>query len=99
MPLDVLQLLAEWGEAIYRERSQQRITVRDFALRINVSTQTLARIERGDSAAQAGTYLAALWALGLLNEVAPPLPQALLLLPGSRRGRVRKPPQEPDDGL
>jgi hypothetical protein len=39
---------------------------RDLALRVGVARNTLAAMERGDPGVAVGTYVAALWALGLI---------------------------------
>jgi transcriptional regulator with XRE-family HTH domain len=96
LPVDVAQSLSEWGQAIRTARIRQRITVRDFARRIQVSPQTLSRTEAGDPVVQAGTFLAALWALGLLGTAAPPLPAAYWQVEGIG-SRVRKTREERDD--
>ena len=52
--------------------------VRDLALRIDVSEQTLQRIEAGDPGVQAASYLGALLAVGVFDVLLPPAPADLL---------------------
>ena len=88
LPLDVVDQLSDWGGAIRAQRIQQQLTVREFSRRLDVSVQTLSRIEAGDGTVQTGSFLSALWALGLLDSLAPPVPESLRLSDSARR-RVR----------
>ncbi len=88
LPLDVVDQLGDWGGAIRGQRIQQQLTLREFARRLDVSVQTLSRIEAGDGTVQTGSFLAALWALGLLDRLVPPVPESLRLSDSTRR-RVR----------
>lgn len=94
LPLAIRDRLRQWGLCVRHARIRQRITVRDLAGRIQISTQTLARLETGDAAVQVGSYLTALWVLGLLADTAPE-PDAALWQgdPGVKRVR----PERDDD--
>ncbi|MFN3713511.1 MAG: helix-turn-helix domain-containing protein [Alcanivoracaceae bacterium] len=89
LPLDVVDQLSDWGSAIRAQRMQQQLTVREFSRRLDVSVQTLSRIESGDGTVQTGSFLAALWTLGLLDRLVPPVPESLRLSDSARRRRVR----------
>ncbi|MFL6706849.1 MAG: helix-turn-helix domain-containing protein [Massilia sp.] len=69
--------LTQWGKAINTQRMRQRITVADLAARLGVSRTTLLRLEKGDPGAAAAAYLAAMMALGMLEQIAPSLPTIL----------------------
>jgi transcriptional regulator with XRE-family HTH domain len=94
LPLAIQGRLRQWGLCVRHARIRQRITVRDLATRIQISTQTLARLESGDASVQAGSYLTALWVLGLLAEIAPE-PQGGLWQGEPEVKRVR--PERDDD--
>lgn len=68
-PLPVVHLLEQWGKAIRTQRQKSQLHMRDFAYRINVSLDTLQRIERGEPSVQASTYLNAMLVLGILDEL------------------------------
>jgi len=68
----VLQTL---GSNIATARKRRRESQNDFGERIGVSRQTVALMEAGDPQVGAGTYVSALWVLGMheqLAEVASP---------------------------
>lgn len=94
LPLAIQDRLQQWGRCVRHARIRQRITVRDLANRIQISTQTLARIEAGDPTVQTGSYLTALWVLGVLTETAPEPDPSLWQNPPDIR-RVR--PEARDD--
>ena len=59
---------------------------------MQVSTQTLMRMEAGDPTVQIGSSLCALWTLGLLAAAAPPLPELVLSTMGvGQHVRVTEP--------
>lgn len=87
IPLPVEQLLKQWGLAVRAQRQLSEIHMRDFAYRINVSLDTLQRIERGEPSVQASTYLNALLVLGILDKLC--ITPDLSLVTASRT-RVRK---------
>lgn len=94
LPLAIQDRLLQWGRSVRHARIRQRITVRDLANRIQISTQTLSRMESGDPTVQTGSYLTALWVLGLLAETAPEPDPSLWHTPPETR-RVR--PESRDD--
>lgn len=78
--------LAVWGRCVRVQRVRQKIKAVDFCLRIDISESTLRRLESGDPSVAAGTYLAALNALGLMDAVVP-MPSAAWF-EGSPNARV-----------
>lgn len=87
IPLQVLQLLKQWGLAIRAQRQLSQIHMRDFAYRINVSLDTLQRLERGEPSIQVSTYLNALLVLGILDKLCIAPEQSLVTV---SRARVRR---------
>jgi DNA-binding transcriptional regulator YiaG len=69
VPLPVKHLLEQWGRAVRVQRQLAQLQMRDFAYRINVSLDTLQRVERGEPSVQASTYLNAMLVLGILDEL------------------------------
>ena len=68
-PLPVEHLLRLWGKAIRAQRQKAHIHTRDFAYRINVSLDTLQRIEKGEASVQASSYLNAMFTLGVMDKL------------------------------
>lgn len=68
-PLPVIHLLEQWGKSIRVQRQRSQLHMRDFAYRINISLDTLQRLERGEPSVQASTYLNAMLVLGILDEL------------------------------
>jgi hypothetical protein len=62
---------------------------------VGISDATLRRMERGDPGVGAGTYLTALWVLGILDVVAPRLD--VVYWSADPRARARS-SREDDDG-
>lgn len=77
-PTLAAERLRQWGAVIRQQRLRQKIRCRDLALRIDVSEQTLQRIEAGDPSVQAASYLGALLAVGVFDVLLPPAPADLL---------------------
>ena len=96
-PNNVEERLHAWGGAIRAGRFRYRFTAAGLCEPIRISEATLRRIERGDTAVAAGTYLSALAALGLLNTAVPRLPPSLGEAKG-QRVRHNKVELEDDDG-
>ncbi|MFA7351300.1 MAG: XRE family transcriptional regulator [Methylotenera sp.] len=87
IPLPVEHLLIQWGKAVRSQRQIAQLPMRDFAYRINVSLDTLQRLERGEPTVQASTYLNAMLVLGILDELCK-LPSEYMV--ATNRLRVRK---------
>lgn len=77
VPLPVIDIIREWGLTIRAQRLKRQITIRDFAYRMNVSLNTMQRIERGEYSVQTANYLTAMSLLGLLDRLCP-MPSAEL---------------------
>lgn len=92
-PPHVSALVKQWGQVIRAQRIRRKIRMRDFAHRINVSLNTLQRIERGESSVQTVNYLTALELVGMLDTLCPTPPIELAL---SLRSRVEKEVEQDD---
>lgn len=68
-PLSVQKALRVLGYNIRTARKKRRMSTADFAARLQVGTQTLARLERGDGSVSARTLATALLALGELGQL------------------------------
>jgi transcriptional regulator with XRE-family HTH domain len=71
VPLPVIDVIRGWGATIRAQRLKRQITIRDFAYRMNVSLNTLQRIERGEHSVQTANYLTAMSILGMLEQLCP----------------------------
>lgn len=94
VPLPVEHLLVQWGKALRVQRQLAQLPMRDFAYRINVSLDTLQRVERGEPSVQASTYLNAMLVLGILDELCM-VPDSNMLT--TTRVRVRAKQKAVDD--
>ena len=63
--------LERWGQMILRQRKFLKLTHADLGERLGVSQPTVSRMEKGDPAVAAGTYIAALYALSLQTRAIP----------------------------
>lgn len=57
------------GRRLKLARRRRRISVRDMASRLQISPDTLVRLERGDAGVAVGIVVAAADVLGLLGEI------------------------------
>lgn len=96
IPTMVAERLASWGMCIRKQRIDQRIRARDLCDRLGISHPTLQRMERGESTVSAGTYLAALHVLGVLEHAAPALRTDLWHM-DKTTGRARPEAEHDDD--
>lgn len=64
-----LDKISMWGKTISAQRKLRKINMGDFAYRANISLNTLQRIERGEHSVLAGSYLNAMWILGILDNL------------------------------
>jgi transcriptional regulator with XRE-family HTH domain len=94
VPLPVSELVKQWGVTIRAQRLRRQIHMRDFAHRINVSLNTLQRMERGEQSVQTLNYLTALSMLGVL-EILCPAPSGELM--ESSRMRVSRTENDSND--
>jgi len=91
--------LTLWGRLIRQQRVSSRVTAKAFCSRVSISGGTLRRMEAGDPSVSAGSYLIALFALGIL-DMAMPAPDegfTAAVLRGHARGRVKQSPQDERD--
>jgi len=70
VPDEVSPILARLGERISIARRRRGLRLVDLAKKIGVSPPTMIRIERGEPTVAFGAYAMALWALGLLADLA-----------------------------
>lgn len=101
-PRAVADALIAWGSAIRTARTRRAWRRSDLATKSGVSESTLRAVERGAPGVGTAAYLSAMWALGLLSNVAPltdPNSDATgLLLEAQRRNtRVRLTDAADDD--
>lgn len=75
-PLVVQEHIQMWGKAIKQQRLFLRLTAAQLASRVGVSVPTVARLEKGDPGVGIGSYLSALFALGLNSAATPVLDPA-----------------------
>ncbi|MDO9049982.1 MAG: XRE family transcriptional regulator [Methylotenera sp.] len=87
IPLPVEHLLVQWGKAVRVQRQIAQLPMRDFSYRINVSLDTLQRLERGEPTVQVSTYLNAMLVLGILDKLCK-IPDESMVT--TNRLRVRK---------
>jgi len=92
LPPSAESRLRLWGRLIREQRVATRVTAKDFCTRVSVSPNTLRRMESGDPAVSAGSYLIALFSLGILDQAMPQPEERFVrsVLRGNLRGRVRQ---------
>ncbi len=71
LPLQAEDLLVQLGGRISLARRARGITQPDLAAKAGMGVSTLTQIEKGVPTVQIGFYLAALWALDLLDSLMP----------------------------
>lgn len=75
LPLAAEELLRTLGGRIRLARGARRLTQPDLAAKVGVGLSTMRQIECGSPTVQIGFYVAALWALDLLQELQEPVAQ------------------------
>lgn len=65
----VAQALARLGTRIRLARTRRKLRQKDLARQIGKSRAIIIAIEKGSPTTEIGAYVAALWALGLLEEL------------------------------
>jgi transcriptional regulator with XRE-family HTH domain len=70
-PYPVETALKALGANIRTARLRRRLSAEDLARRIGVERHTVADAEKGKVSTAAGVYVALLWALGLVEQLAP----------------------------
>lgn len=86
-PVIVQEHIQMWGQAIRAQRMVLRLTAAQLASRIGISVPTVARLEKGDPGVGVGSYLSALFALGLNSAATPHLNPDLWQNPANKRVR------------
>ena len=74
VPTLVLQRLVSWGACVRKQRVAQNIRAADLCVRMGITRPTLTRLESGNVAISAATYLTALHVLGIADQAAPEIP-------------------------
>lgn len=69
LPPPVLDNLAELGRRIGFARRIQRLRQDDLSVMAGISRSTLTEIEKGSPTVSIGSYMATLWAMGIMNPV------------------------------
>src|SRR5262245_12080280 len=69
LPLPVVRALRKLGHDIRDARRRRRIPVAIAAQRASISKTTWLKVEKGDPGVLAGTYVTALFILGLVERV------------------------------
>jgi hypothetical protein len=69
LPLPVLRVLRKLGHDIRDARRRRRIPVAIAAQRASISKTTWLKVEKGDPGVLGGTYVKALFVLGLVDRV------------------------------
>jgi transcriptional regulator with XRE-family HTH domain len=69
LPLSAEQAIKKLGENLRVARKRRGITMEEMASRMFVSRQTLARLEKGEPGVALGVLSAALWVLGLHDQI------------------------------
>lgn len=70
LPLPVMRALRKLGHDIRDARRRRRIPVAIAAQRASISKTTWLKVEKGDPGVLAGTYVTALFILGLADRIA-----------------------------
>jgi len=105
LPPSVASRLTLWGRLIRQQRVSAKVTAKDFCSRVSISANTLRRMEAGDSSVSVGSYLIALFALGILDTTVPTPNQDFIqsvlnrTAHGSPRARVKKSLSDGEDGV
>ena len=94
-PYAVERSLKTLGSNLRTARVRRKLTLEDLAQKVGVSRRILSDVEKGKPSTGIGIYVAALWALGLLDHLSPvadPTKDAegLALALARQRSRVRK---------
>lgn len=63
------KVLTELGDRIRMARRRRKISMEDMAQRANLTRQTVAKVEKGDSGVSIGAYVKVLNGLGMKQEL------------------------------
>lgn len=69
IPAQIEQTLMLLGKNIRIARLRRNMRLSDMAERVGVSRYTMADIEKGKPSASMGSYMGALWVLGLIGDM------------------------------
>ncbi len=70
VPPEVHPVLCQLGERVALARRRRGLRLVDLAKQIGISAPTMVRLERGEPTVSFGAFAMALWALGLLDDLA-----------------------------
>ncbi len=100
-PEAVRDALIRLGRNIRLARLRRRLRLVDLAERVGLSRFALAEVERGNPTTSVAAYLGALWALGLIDDIAlladPDRDEEGKLLERARTPRAARPSRSLDD--
>ena len=68
-PYAVQQALIQLGRNIHIARLRRKLRLEDLAERVGVSRYVMSDIEKGKPTTSIGSYIGALWALGLTDDL------------------------------
>ncbi|MDH3206424.1 MAG: helix-turn-helix domain-containing protein [Gemmatimonadota bacterium] len=68
-PAKVVAAARRLGNNIRTARKRRRLRQKDLATQAGINVQTLRRVEGGSLGTAVGAYIAALWAMGLENQL------------------------------
>jgi len=94
LPYEASRAVQALGQNLRTARLRRNMTLEEVAGRIGVHRETLAMAEKGNPNVSMGTYVGALWVLGLTNDllaVADPERDRVGQSLESRRERARTP--------
>jgi transcriptional regulator with XRE-family HTH domain len=69
LPVFVEALLINIGQNIRIARLRRKMRLEDLAIRVGISRYSMSDIEKGKTTVAIGSYLSALWALGLTENL------------------------------
>jgi transcriptional regulator with XRE-family HTH domain len=68
-PAAVEHVLSQWGRNIRIARLRRKLRLQDLADHVGVSRYLMSDIEKGKPTAAIASYIGALWALGLMQDL------------------------------
>ena len=69
LPVEITECISILGERIRLARKRRGLTMQEMASRMFVTRKTLARLEKGEPGVSLAVLTAALWVLGLENDL------------------------------
>jgi len=101
LPAAAATALRRLGADLATARKRRGQSLRDWAVRVNVSVPTLMKMEKGDPSVSAGVYATALWLIkrhAALAEVAEPKEDLAALEAEVRKAEQRHKPRSQREG-